>query len=80
MNPLDKHMLERLQSNSIYSKRNSGFIIGSSHARMVLHMPKQVLNPKIKEWNNKGIMDEKRGMLIINDHWGEIMGVRLNRR
>jgi hypothetical protein len=80
MNIMDHFLIKRLEKNGVYSASKDSFIIGNSESRMVLKMPKQIMNIKIKEWNDEGIMKKNKGTLLITGKWEEIMGIRLNRK
>lgn len=77
---LDQHLLERLEKNGVYSQKKRGHIIGSSEARMILRLPKEVMNPIIKGWEERGLAKQKQGSLLISSYWREQEGLRLNSR
>lgn len=79
LDDLDIWMLDKLERNGVYSKKARSTIVSKAEARMYLRMPKEILNPKIEEWEEKGVISEKQGNLHLTSFWRELSGLPLNK-
>jgi hypothetical protein len=66
---IDKYFLRRLEKKSYFNQEKNVSSISNGDARKALTLPKEVMHPLIKKWENEGIATEKRGFLLISPFW-----------